>query len=315
MSNKPAVSFRDVNKAFDRVKAVDGISFAIKPGTIYGLLGPNGAGKTTTIRMMMRIIYPDSGEIEILGRPLRDVPKDRIGYMPEERGVYRKMKVIDLLTFFGEIKSMPPKVARRTSGEWLERLELADVAEKKVEEFSKGMQQKVQFIATVMHEPDLIILDEPFTGLDPVNAEVLKDIILEFRGKGHTIIFSTHMMEQVEKLCEEILLIDQGRKVLEGRLADVKKSYGHNSVSMRFEGDGAFLGELPQVASVNPQGRDVFLRLNDGADPDAILRVAAGRLSIQKFEVSEPSIHDIFVEQVRGKKGAHPPKAPDGTNA
>jgi ABC-2 type transport system ATP-binding protein len=299
------VNLRDVDKMFDTVKAVDGISFAIEPGRIYGLLGPNGAGKTTTIRMMMRIIYPDSGEIEILGRPLKDVPKDRIGYLPEERGVYRKMKVIDLLTFFGEIKSMAPKTARKTGGEWLERLELDDVAEKKVEELSKGMQQKVQFIATVMHEPDLIILDEPFTGLDPVNAEVLKDIILEFHGKGHTIIFSTHMMEQVEKLCEEICLINQGRKILEGPLTDVKRSYGHNSVTMRFEGDGAFLGELPQVASVNPKGREVFLRLNDGADPGAILREAAGRLSVQKFEVSEPSIHDIFVEQVRAGRKPH----------
>jgi len=314
VGDKPAVILRDVSKAFDSVKAVDGMSFAIATGTIYGLLGPNGAGKTTTIRMMMRIIYPDSGEIEILGNPLRDVPKDRIGYLPEERGVYRKMKVIDLLTFFGEIKSMSPKVARKTSGEWLERLELGDVADKKVEEFSKGMQQKVQFIATVMHEPDLIILDEPFSGLDPVNVEVLKDIILEFRGKGHTIIFSTHMMEQVEKLCEEICLINRGRKVLEGPLTSIKRSYGHDTVTMRFEGDGAFLSGLPEVASINPKGREVFLRLTDGANPDAILREAAGRLSIQKFEVSEPSIHDIFVEQVRGANRAKPPPAPGSAN-
>jgi len=302
VSKTAAVNLSDVRKAFEDKKAVDGISFAIEPGTIYGLLGPNGAGKTTTIRMMMRIIYPDSGEIEILGKPLKQVPKDCIGYLPEERGVYRKMKVGDLLTFFGEVKSMTPRAARLAGKQWLERLELADTATKKVEELSKGMQQKVQFIATIMHEPDLIILDEPFSGLDPVNVEVLKDIILEFHHKGHTIVFSTHMMEQVEKLCQKICLINDGRRILEGPLADVKKSYGHNSVTMRFEGDGAFLGTLPQVAEINPQGRDVFLRLNDGADPAAILKEAAEKLQIQKFEVSEPSIHDIFVEQVRSAK-------------
>jgi ABC-2 type transport system ATP-binding protein len=295
------VNLSHVTKHFDTVKAVDGISFTIKHGTIYGLLGPNGAGKTTAIRMMMRIIYPDSGSIEIFGKPLKDVPKDRIGYLPEERGVYRKMKVIDLLTFFGEIKSMKPRAARRAGWEWLARLELAETGTKKVEELSKGMQQKVQFIATVMHAPDLIILDEPFSGLDPVNANILKDIILEFHRKGHTIVFSTHMMEQVEKLCLEICLINKGRKVLEGPLADVKKSYGHNAVTIRFEGDGAFLAGMPQVASANDYGSELFLRLKDGADPDEILQEAVGRVRVQKFEVSEPSIHDIFVEQVAAK--------------
>jgi ABC-2 type transport system ATP-binding protein len=293
------VHLQDVEKAFDTKRAVDGLSFSIERGSIYGLLGPNGAGKTTTIRMMMRIIYPDAGSIEILGRPLKQSQKDNIGYLPEERGVYRKMKVGDLLTFFGEVKSMSPKAARSAGMEWLERLELTDTATKKVEELSKGMQQKVQFIATIMHAPDLIILDEPFSGLDPVNAEVLKDIILEFHKKGHTIIFSTHMMEQVEKLCQEICLINNGRKVLEGSLADVKGSYGRNTVTIRFDGDGAFLAELPQVARVNPSGREMFLTLHDGADPDAILEAAMGRVRIQKFEVSEPSIHDIFVERVR----------------
>ena len=292
------VSLTNVTKAFAAKKAVDGISFSIERGTIYGLLGPNGAGKTTTIRMMMRIIYPDSGDIEILDQPLKQVPKDRIGYLPEERGVYPKMKVVDLLTFFGKIKSMKPKAAREAGTQWLERLGLADVATMKVEELSKGMQQKVQFIATVMHAPDLIILDEPFAGLDPVNAKVLNDIILEFHRKGHTIVFSTHMMEQVEKLCQEICLINEGRKVLEGPLAEIKKSYGHNAVTIRFEGDGTFLSKLPQVASVNDYGRELFLRLNDGADPNAILKEAVRRVSVQKFEVSEPSIHDIFVEQV-----------------
>jgi len=292
------VSLRQVTKAFDKFTAVDEISLSIRQGTIYGLLGPNGAGKTTTIRMMMRIIYPDSGEIDVFGAPLRQVAKDRIGYLPEERGVYRKMKVIDLLTFFGEIKSMDARAARRAAHEWLARLELTDTATMKVEELSKGMQQKVQFIATILHAPDLIILDEPFSGLDPVNVNVLKDIILDFHRKGHTVVFSTHMMEQVEKLCQEICLINKGRKVLEGPLAETKKGYGRNSVTIRFQGDGSFLCDLPQVASSNNYGSELFLRLKDGADPNAILRAASDRLSIQKFEVSEPSIHDIFVEQV-----------------
>jgi len=295
------VNLSHVTKQFDTVTAVDGISFSIERGTIYGLLGPNGAGKTTIIRMMIRIMYPDSGSIEVFGEPLEQVAKDRIGYLPEERGVYRKMKVIDLLTFFGEIKSMEPKAARRAAWEWLARLELAETGTKKVEELSKGMQQKVQFIATVMHEPDLIILDEPFSGLDPVNTNVLKDIILEFHRKGHTIVFSTHMMEQVEKLCLGICLINKGRKLLEGPLTEVKKSYGHNAVTIRFEGDGTFLSEMPQVASANDYGSELFLRLKDGADPGEILQEAVGRIRVQKFVVSEPSIHDIFVEQVAGE--------------
>lgn len=298
MNMNSVVKLDEVNKAFATVKAVDGVTFSIRHGTIYGLLGPNGAGKTTIIRMMMQIIYPDSGHIEIFGQPLKRAMKDRIGYLPEERGVYRKMKVIDLLTFFGEIKSMEPRTAKRAAWEWLARLDLADSGSKKVEELSKGMQQKVQFIATVLHSPDLIILDEPFSGLDPVNVDVLKEIILEFHRKGHTIVFSTHMMEQVERLCQEICLINRGQKLLEGPLADVKRSYGHNSVTIRFEGDGSFLTELPQVASSKVSGRELFLRLNDGADPNAILREASGRLTIQKFEVSQPSVHDIFVEQV-----------------
>jgi ABC-2 type transport system ATP-binding protein len=298
MTMEAVVRIERVSKAFADAKAVDDVSFRIRRGTIYGLLGPNGAGKTTTIRMMMRIIYPDSGTIEVLGQPLKKVPKDRIGYLPEERGVYRKMKVIDLLTFFGEIKSMKRAAARKTASEWLERLDLGQTSVQKVEELSKGMQQKVQFIATVMHKPELIILDEPFSGLDPVNTNVLKDIILEFHRKGHTIIFSTHMMEQVEKLCQEICLINKGRTLLEGSLGDIKKSYGHNTVTIRFEGDGAFLNKMPEVERVNDYGQEMFLRLKDGTNPDTILKRAAERLSIQKFEVSEPSIHDIFVEQV-----------------
>jgi ABC-2 type transport system ATP-binding protein len=298
VGNGPAIRVKDVKKHFDGFKAVDGISFDVKPGAIYGLLGPNGAGKTTTIRMMMRIIYPDSGDIEILGLPLKRMHKDRIGYLPEERGVYKKMKVLELLTFLGEIKSMQTKVARAKSSKWLDRLGLGDCALKKVEELSKGMQQKVQFIATVLHDPEVIILDEPFSGLDPVNVNVLKDIILEFHRKGHTIVFSTHMMDQVEKLCQEICLMNKGANVLQGKLTDIKKQYGRNSVAMRFDGDGSFLKELPEVESVNDYGNELFVRLRDGTDPASVLKQAMDRLVIHKYEVSEPSIHDIFVERV-----------------
>jgi ABC-2 type transport system ATP-binding protein len=302
--SEPVAVIEHVTKTFDSVRAVDDISFVIEPGTIYGLLGPNGAGKTTTIRMMMRIIYPDSGRVTILGEPLARVNKDHIGYLPEERGVYRKMRVIDLLTFFGEIKSMNPRVARQAAGEWLERLSLGDTALKKVEELSKGMQQKVQFIATILHAPPLIILDEPFSGLDPVNVNVLKDIILEFHRKGHTVIFSTHVMEQVEKLCRRICLINKGKVILEGALAEVKHRFGRNVVTLHFEGDGAFLKELPGVEGASDYGSELSLRLREGTDPSHILQAAAARLKIQKFEVSEPSIHDIFVDLV--SEAAHP---------
>jgi ABC-2 type transport system ATP-binding protein len=293
-----AVRLTDVSKQFDSFKAVDGISLAIEQGTIYGLLGPNGAGKTTTIRMILKIILPDTGTVEVFGGAPGCVDKDRIGYLPEERGLYRKMKVIDLLTFLGEVKSMSRRQARKAAGEWLDRVKLSEAASKKVEELSKGMQQKVQFVATVMHEPDLVILDEPFTGLDPVNVNVLQDIILEFNRKGHTIVFSTHIMDQVERLCREICLIDRGRKLLEGKLSDIKKSYGHNTVTIRFHGDGAFLKTLPEVVSASDHGNELFLRLKDGADPGRVLSAAASRLAVQKFEIAEPSIHDIFVEQV-----------------
>lgn len=296
--SEPTVQLTNVSKQFNGTRAVDDVSLAIKPGVIYGLLGPNGAGKTTMIRMMMRIIYPDSGEVRVFGQPLQEVSKSRIGYLPEERGLYRKMKVLDLLVFFGEIKGLRRADARTRATKWLERMGLGEVARKKAEELSKGMQQKVQFIATVLHDPDLIILDEPFSGLDPVNSNVLVETILEFHRKGHAIIFSTHMMDQVEKLCQEICLIDKGRKILDGTIADIKKRYGHNAVTIRFDGDGSFLKDVAGIESVTDHGNEVFLRLKDGADTNAILREALSRVDVRKFEVAEPSIHDIFVEQV-----------------
>jgi len=292
------IEARDIVKRYGDFVAVDRVSLTVPRGTIFGLLGPNGAGKSTTIRMLLRVMLPDEGSIRVLGGDVSTLNVDRIGYLPEERGLYKKMKVGDLLTFFAEIKGVARAEARKRALSWLERMGLADRAARPVEELSKGMQQKVQFIATVIHEPELLILDEPFSGLDPVNANVLKDIMLDFHRRGHTVVFSTHMMEQVEKLCEHICLINKGRVVLSGTLAAVKKQYGHNGVSVRFAGDGAFLKTLPEVASFQDNGNELFLRLHDGAQPARVLDAARGRVEILRFEIAEPSVHDIFIERV-----------------
>jgi ABC-2 type transport system ATP-binding protein len=294
-----AVEIRDVVKRYGDFTAVDAVSFAIPTGGIYGMLGPNGAGKTSTIRMMMQITLPDAGDIEVLGRPVAHLDTDNVGYLPEERGLYKKMKVGDLLVFFAQIKGLPGDDARNRAASWLERLSLSDCLEKSVEDLSKGMQQKVQFITTVIHEPDLLVLDEPFSGLDPVNTNLLMDIILEYHKRGHTVVFSTHMMDQVEKLCDRICLINRGRIVLEGGLAGIKRRYGKGGVTIRFSGDGAFLADLPEVENINDYGNEVFLRLRDGASPGRVLDAARERLEITRFDVAEPSIHDIFIEQVR----------------
>lgn len=297
---QPAVEIQDIVKRYGDTAAVDHVSLNVPAGTIYGFLGPNGAGKTSTIRMLMRILLPDEGSIRVLGEDLDKVNLERIGYLPEERGLYKKMRLLDQLTFFGEIRGLSRREARKRSGAWLERMSLADRAMRPVEDLSKGMQQKVQFIVTILNEPELLILDEPFSGLDPVNANVLKDVILEYHRKGHTIIFSTHQMDTVEKLCDHICLINKGRVLLEGALSSVKQRYGKNGVSLRFEGDGTFLHTLPEVASFQDNGNEVFLRLKDGADPARVLDAARARLSVLRFELAEPSVYDIFIEQVSG---------------
>jgi ABC-2 type transport system ATP-binding protein len=296
--SEPIIDIRGIVKRYGDFTAVDDLSFSVPAGAIYGLLGPNGAGKSTTIRMMMRIMLPDEGRIRVLGSDLAQVDLDRVGYLPEERGLYKKMKVQNLLTFFGEIKGLSRHDAQGRATMWLERLGLSDRALKPVEDLSKGMQQKVQFISTILHEPELLILDEPFSGLDPVNAGVLKDIILEYHRKGHTIIFSTHMMEQVEKLCNQICLIHRGRVVLSGTLQGVKQQYGKNGLALSVVGDGSFLRELPEVASLQDNGNELFLRLRDGADPDRVLDAARARVRVTRYELAEPSIHDIFIERV-----------------
>jgi ABC-2 type transport system ATP-binding protein len=295
-----AVEIQDVVKQYGETRAVDHVSITVPAGTIYGFLGPNGAGKTSTIRMLMRIILPDEGTIRVLGDDLAKANLDRVGYLPEERGLYKKMRVGDQLVFFGLLRGLSRPEARRRAGMWLERMSLLDRAMRPVEELSKGMQQKIQFIATIIHEPELLILDEPFSGLDPVNANILKDIILEYHRRGHTIIYSTHQMDTVEKLCDHICLINKGRVILHGTLAGVKQQYGKNGVSIRFAGDGSYLKSLPGVASFQDNGNELFLRLKDGIDPVAVLDAARSRVSITRYELAEPSVYDIFIEQVSG---------------
>jgi ABC-2 type transport system ATP-binding protein len=296
------LNVQKVNKTFDSVRAVRDLSFSVEKGRVFGLLGPNGAGKTTTIRMVMQILLPDSGTIEIFEKPLKPSLTDRIGYMPEERGLYKKMKTVDVVAFFGEIKGMRRADALREARLWLRKLDLAEWAEKKVEELSKGMQQKVQFICTILHKPELLILDEPFTGLDPVNVNLLKDVMLELKNSGTTIIFSTHQMEQVEKLCDAICLINKGEAVLDGLLSDVKAKFGKGRVQMQYEGKADFLGDKSLVVAFDDYGKYVEIRPAAGVKPQDVLKRAVREVAVGRFEVAEPSLNEIFIQQV-GQKG------------
>jgi ABC-2 type transport system ATP-binding protein len=297
------LELRNVSKAYDKFVAVDNLSLAIEKGSVYGLLGPNGAGKTSSLRMMIGITLPDSGEVVVFGEPFRRAHLDRIGYLPEERGLYKKMKLIDQVIFLGQLKGVPEGEARRRAQKWFERLELGSWTDKKVEDLSKGMQQKVQFIAGILHDPEFVILDEPFSGLDPANADVLKDIFLELRNAGKTILFSTHRMDQVEKLCDSICLIDHGRAVLQGELREVKARFGRNNVQIEYEGDGDFLQTLPMVQSVHNFGNYSEVALAKGADPQALLKAVAARARINRFELAEPSLEKIFIDTVKNRNG------------
>ncbi len=299
-----AVSIEKVSKSFDRKKAVIDLSLEIPMGSLFGIIGPNGAGKTTTLRMIMNIYGADSGSIRVLGSPVSEELKARIGYLPEERGLYLRMLVGDILTFAGGIKGMPSSEASAAAREWLDRLGLADCWQKKVQDLSKGMQQKVQFIATVLHEPEIIILDEPFSGLDPVNTTLLRDIMLGLRGKGRTILFSTHIMEQVERLCDRVCMLNQGVKVLDGTVREVRASSGRKVVALKFEGDDSFLDGHSMVERSSASPGHVEVTLGEGVDPQAFLRDLSGRVKLSRFEIMEPSMHDIFVERVAATGGA-----------
>jgi ABC-2 type transport system ATP-binding protein len=306
------LELKEITKTYDGVTAVDSLSLIVEPGGIYGLLGPNGAGKTTTIRMIMGIIHPDEGEIRIFDKPFDEKVKEKIGYLPEERGLYRKMKVLDHLVFLGEIKGVPRKVAAERALKWIKQVELDGWEQKTVESLSKGMQQKIQFISTVLHDPRLVILDEPFAGLDPINTQLIKDIIEAMRDEGRTVVLSTHLMDQVEKLCERICLINKGVKVLEGRLSDIQRRFSKNVVSIRFSGTSEDLAGHPGVEKVSTFGQEYSVTLKAGADTNDFLRHTLERGVVERFDIGQMSLHDIFIAKVREEGGEIDDEAAQG---
>jgi ABC-2 type transport system ATP-binding protein len=300
MDDSLAIELVGVRKAFDGQVAVDDLSLAVPAGSIFGLLGPNGAGKTTTIRMIMDILGPDRGEVRLFGRPRRVDDGGRIGYLPEERGLYRKMTVEDQLAFLGELHGLARNRARELSRGWLERVGLADRAKAKVETLSKGMQQKIQLAGTVLHDPELLILDEPFSGLDPINQTLFKELIAELRQRGRTILFSTHVMEHAEKLCDRIALIAKGRVLLAGGLAEIKRERGGNVWRLAGRGPLASAARVPGVAQVLPGGEGaVRLALADPAAAPRVLRELAATVEITEFRSEEPDLETIFVRTVQ----------------
>ncbi|MEM6455173.1 MAG: ATP-binding cassette domain-containing protein [Acidobacteriota bacterium] len=298
-----ALRLDNVVKRFGDHVAVDHVSLRIPRGAIYGFLGPNGAGKTTTIRMVMSILYPDAGTIDILGQPDAEGIKDRLGYLPEEKGLYKGMRTLEILTYFGRLKGMRGRDARRRGRELLERYGLGEWTNKKCQALSKGMGQKVQILGTLIHDPELVILDEPFSGLDPVNIELMRDVILQMKRDGRTVIFSTHILGQAEELCDSILLINKGRKILDGTLGEIKAT-GDRGIVVDYDGDGQVLRDLPGVARLNDAGKTAEIFLEPGVDPQDILGRLVGRLTIRRFDLREPSLHEIFVRAVREDGGA-----------
>jgi ABC-2 type transport system ATP-binding protein len=298
MQTMNALELENISKSFGDVQAVDGLSVCVPTGSIYGFLGPNGAGKTTTIRMIMNIIRPDNGRIKILGDGADQGVLNRIGYMPEERGLYRKMTVAKVLAYFAGIKGLSRRELTPRVPQWLERIGLADWADKKVEELSRGMHQKLQFAVTTINEPDLLILDEPFSGLDPVNLDMIKSIILEMKQQGKTIIFSTHVMHEAEKLCDYHLLINQGKLVVDGSLDEIRSRWDSDAIITRLEGDTRFIQTLPMVSQVKEQDRHLEITLREQADPQELLRALVDKIRVHSFEVKQPSLHEIFVRLV-----------------
>ncbi|MEO7855941.1 MAG: ATP-binding cassette domain-containing protein [Gemmatimonadaceae bacterium] len=304
-----AIDIRNIAKRYAEHVAVHDLSLQVPRGAVYGLLGPNGAGKTTTIRMILNIIVPDSGTIELFGLShLSNGMTDRIGYLPEERGLYKKMQVRRVLRFLAELKGVPAKVADQRIEQWMERLQLKtpekDWGLAKIDELSRGMQQKVQFIGTLVHDPDLVILDEPFSGLDPINAQALKDTVVDLREKGKTVIFSTHLMDNAERLCDAVCIIARGGKVLDGAVSAVKAAHGSKVVALSVAGDSrsaiaGVLADRSLVARVDDQNRFYEINLAPGADPQLLLRrVMETGAPIQRFELVQPSLHQIFLEKV-----------------
>jgi ABC-2 type transport system ATP-binding protein len=299
----PVVELAGVTKAYETKVAVNNLSLSIDAGQMFGLLGPNGAGKTSSIRMMMGITIPDSGSISLFNRPFERKSLERVGYLPEERGLYKKMKVLEQLVFFGELHGLTAAEARKRAVEWATRMEISEALLKKTEELSKGMQQKIQFISCLLHDPGLIIMDEPFSGLDPVNAVLVERTLLELRDEGKAIVFSTHRMDQVEKLCDSICLINQGKAVLAGRMREIKAGYERNRVIVEFEGSSAFLNSAEIAEAKNFSGH-VEIRLKDHGNAQKLLHEAAAVATIYRYELVEPSLEEIFIQTVGGKSDA-----------
>jgi ABC-2 type transport system ATP-binding protein len=307
-----SVEIRNVNKTFGEVVAVDDLSLDVPGGSVYGFIGPNGSGKTTTLRMIMNIFYPDSGEIIVLGNNRPGACTDRIGYLPEERGLYKRMNVREILRFYGELKA--DRGVNQEVDAWLDRMDLDAWADKKVETLSKGMSQKVQFIASVISNPDILILDEPFSGLDPVNTDVIRSAVLELQGNGTTVIFSTHDMSMAERMCDFIFMIFKGRKVLDGTLAAIQDEYGDDTLRVSCEGGAAAIRGVEGVAKVNDFGRSQDVRMVRGADPQDILAAIMARTKVRSFEVTKPSLHDIFV-RIAGPEAREAEDAEDIQNS
>lgn len=300
--NDSVLQCHDLVKQFKDTRAVDGLDMKVQRGLIFGLLGPNGSGKTTTIRMSLGVFPPDSGYVQLLGSRDPLSVRTRVGYLPEERGLYAKMKVGEQLAFLGTIRGLKPSEASRRAAKWLERLDLGDRQNSLTNELSKGNQQKVQFASAIIHEPELIVLDEPSSGLDPVNARLLNDLILDQKQRGVTVILSTHRMEEVEAMCDAICLIHHGQPVLSGRLSEIKAAYGKSSAILEYDGSPGSLEDLPGVMGVRDTGRSAHLRLDPTADSQALLRALLERVEIRSFRLEEPHIEDIFFEKVDGTR-------------
>ncbi|MDX9828428.1 MAG: ATP-binding cassette domain-containing protein [Spirochaetia bacterium] len=309
------VTVEKVCKSYSSVQAVADLSFQAKPGEIFGLIGPNGAGKSTTIRMIMNIIAPDSGRILFDGKPLTESDKSRIGYLPEERGLYKKAKLGEVLEYLATIKGAAKADARASIDAWLARFDLLEWKNRKVSELSKGMAQKAQFVGAIAHNPSVVFFDEPFSGLDPLAQDKLLGVMAELKGNGATILFSTHIMEHAEKICERILLMHKGRMVCTGTMGEIKARYGKNAVQLEFDGDAGFIKDLDYVASVSAYPRWVEVELKDGADPNTLYAALAGRINVRRFETVAPSLHKIFITQVGGTAAESIAKESIATNS
>ncbi len=291
-----ALEVKNLTKTFDKVVAVDNASFEVPEGSIFGLIGRNGAGKTTTIRMMMNIYLPDSGEVLLRGEKVDHRFKDKVGYLPEERGLYKKSKVMDILLYFAELKGKKGKDVQKKAEEYLERFELLDRKTAKIEDLSKGNQQKVQFISTILHDPEFIILDEPFSGLDPINTNLLKEIILDLKKQGKVIIFSTHLMDFAERMCDHITMIDHGKIILKGKLSEIKSKYAQENISLNYEGDISFLNSHPLVDKIEDFGNTTGIRIKDASKTQELLKLLVdNKVKVKRFDANDITLHEIFI--------------------